>query len=335
MINAIISNNISTHTGNFGINIAFDESVTVFTISDITFAAVSGNGITGITHTLSGSGASYIVNVSVPANTQGSFSVDISGMVNVSGTAQNVVATAKTFRYDTVAGVGTTLSPLQYNTKGDQIILPVVFADDVIWFDKSDLSVKKKAGSDSFLLDLYVRGQDRKFDIVILPEQGTWGAVGVDIIGDVIKETNLTRKSVDVDELLVSYNNVTPVIADVETPFKSTDGWWNIALEMESPIVDFGIHSIITGIEHKQDFIYRGLRLDVKPEDMPPVFSDVYPFAEVQRKHCVGDWEYVDLMSTEQARYFWVKLNPKSSENKTPEILLKDQNGLSPVSVAI
>ena len=270
MINAIISNNVSTHTGNFGINIVFAEAVTGFDISDITFTAVDGNGITGISHTLSGSGASYIVNVSVPSNVQGSFSVNITGMVNVSGTAQNVVATVKTFRYDTVAGVGTTLSPLSYNAAGDQIILPVTFASDVIWFDKSDLDVEKRAGSDAFLLDLYVRGQDRNFDIIFLPAAGTWGAIGVDITGDVINENYLTRKTVDVEALLISYNNLTPTLKDVETPFKSSDGWWNIGLELESPAVGFGIHSIITGIDHQQSFIYRGLRLDVKPAKMPP-----------------------------------------------------------------
>ena len=59
----------------------------------------------------------------------------------------------------------------------------------------------------------------------------------------------------------------------------------------------------------------------------------MYPFSDAQEKHCVGDWETVDLRSTEQGRYFWVKL--KSDEDKMPEILLKDVHGLQNISVAV
>lgn len=332
-INAVISNDISTHIGNFSVNIAFAENVTDFVISDLAFSAVSGNGLNNIARTLTGSGSTYMVNVSVPERVTGSFSVDITGQVMVDGTAQDVVATAKTFRYDTIFDVNTSFQSLRYNDSENEIVLPIRFDDDVFWFDKSDLSIEKKAGSEAYLLDHYVRGEGTNYEVVFHPAGGTWGAICVDITGEVIKESDLVREIVNVEPVLVSYNNRTPTLANVGTPFKSEDDWWNIALEFEYPVVGFGIHSIITGIEHEQDFIYCGRSLDVKPDTVPPAFSSVYAFSEVQGRHCVGDWEYIDLMSTEQGRYFWVKL--KSDSDKSPEVLLKDVHGLRPVSVSI
>ena len=341
-INAVISNEIGTHIGNFSVNIAFAKDVTDFDISDLTFAAASGNGLTNIKRMLTGSGATYMVNVSVPSNVSGSFSVEITGEVMVDGGSERVVATAKTFRYDTIFDVRTAFLPLRYYDEDydedNEIILPIQYDEDVLWFDKSDLFVERKAGTEAYLLEHYVRGADADYEVVFLPARGTWGAIGVDITGEVIKETDLVREIVNVDPVLISYNNLLPTLADVDTPFMSEDGWWNVGLSFEYPVVGFGIHSIITGIEHSQDFIYRGLSMDVKPSSVPPSFSDVYPFAEVSGQHCVGDWEYVDLKSTEQGRYFWVKLHPNNSgaeSDEVPEILLKDVNGLRPVSVAI
>lgn len=334
-INAVISNDISTHIGNFTVNIAFAEEVTDFVISDLTFTAVDGNGLTDISRVLTGSGGNYMVNVSVPADVKGSFSVAITGEVLVSGVAERVVATVKTFRYDTIFDVRTAFLPLRYSDLENEVILPIQFDEDVIWFDKSDLFVKRRAGSLAYLLEHYVRGEDSDYEVVFHPARGTWGAIGVDITGEVIKESDLVREIVNVDPVLISYNNLPGVLADVDTPFMSADGWWNVGLSFEYPVVGFGIHSIITGIDHKRSFIYRGLSLDVEPENVPPAFSSVYAFSEVQGKHCVGDWEYVDLKSTEQGRYFWVKLQPGDNEDDVPEILLKDENGLRPVSVAM
>lgn len=334
-INAVISNDISTHIGNFSVNIAFAKDVTDFVISDVTFTAVDGNGLTDIGRVLTGRGAAYMVNVSVPSDVKGSFSVAITGEVLVDGSAERVVATVKTFRYDTIFDVRTSFLPLRYNDLENEVILPIQFDEEVIWFDKSDLFVKRRAGSVAYLLDHYVLGADSDYEVVFQPARGTWGAIGVDITGEVIKESDLVREIVHVDPVLISYNNLPGVLADVDTPFMSADGWWNVGLSFEYPVVDFGIHSIITGIEHSRDFIYRGLSMDVKPSSVPPSFSDVYPYGEVQGKHCVGDWEYVGLKSTEQGRYFWVKLQSDSEPEKMPEILLKDENGLRPVSVAL
>lgn len=335
MVRANITNDLVTHIGNFSVNIAFAEAVTDFALSDLVFTAVSGNGLNDLSWTLTGVQSTYMVNISVPADVQGSFSIGITGQVSVSGTGQDVVAVVKTFRYDTIFEVETAFSRLRYNAAVSEIILPMRFSEDVLWFDRSDLSVEWKAGSEAYFLNYHVLGEGSDYEVMFRPMDETWGAVCVDLTGEVVKESDLVREIVHVEPILISYNNLTPTLADVGTPFRSDDGWWNISLSFESPIVGFGIHSLSVGIDIAADFIYRGLNLDVEPEGVPPPFSDVYPFSEVQGKHCVGEWEYVDLRSEEQARYFWVKLRSDTESEKVPEILLKDVHGLLPVSVAI
>lgn len=324
MINANITNHIQTHIGDFTVNVAFAKDVEDFDLANVSFAAVSGNGTMGVSFLFTGSGSNYMITVIVPDGVEGSFSVNITGQVTVDGSAQDVVATERVFSYDTIFDVRTTFGGLRYND--EKIVLPINFAEDVLWFDKSDLLVEGKAGSDAYLIDYYIRGKDADYEVVFNPALGTWGAVCVDITGEVVKEADLVREIVNVDPLLISYNHLSPVLADVGTPFKSDDGWWNIAVAFEYPVVGFGIHSIITGISHTQLFIYQGMSLDVKPEIDPPAFSDVYPFESVQGQHCVGDWISVGEVSTEQGRYFWVKLNTVSDE--MPEIFLKEEDAI-------
>lgn len=118
-----------------------------------------------------------------------------------------------------------------------------------------------------------------------------------------------------------------PVITDLTVPYQTDDGWWNFCVTFKYPVLGFGIHSLITGIDHISDFIYRGERLDVKPELAPPSFSDTYRFEDVQSAHCVNGWEYSDLQNTVQSRYFWVKLKPPASDTDTaPEISLREDD---------
>ncbi len=155
----------------------------------------------------------------------------------------------------------------------------------------------------------------------------------IDFSGDVVKVSDLEVNSVDATPMLFSYNRIAPTIANIGTPFKSADDWWNILIEFESPVVGFEIHSIITGIEHTDDFIYRADTLDVQPAEMPPAFSDLYAHDDVQFSHCINGWTYIDLQNTVQAKFFWVKL--LSDDDKTPEVSLRETDTqLKAVSVA-
>ena len=206
MINANITNHTSVHNGTFSINIVFDASITDFTKSDITFRAASGNGITDLIFSeITGTGASYMLTVTVPNNVAGGFSVEIDGQVNVSGISQSVDATPRTFQYDTIPNVTTTMKAVDYQENGE-ITLQVEFSTDVMWFDKTDLRLQWMAGNDPSLMDYYITGSGREYRIYFQPAKGTSGAILVDISGSVQRTSGLMREIVNISPTLISYN---------------------------------------------------------------------------------------------------------------------------------
>ena len=224
----------------------------------------------------------------------------------------------------------------------DEIMLPIMFGENMYWFEKSDMTIAKVSGSDPVKMCYCVNNKvengairDDKYKAIFQPAHGTAGAIFVDITGEVVKKTDLMGEFAVVDPVLISYNRLPVAIKDMSTPYKTSDGWWNVFIAFEYPVVGFGIHTVLTGIDHKQDFIYRGMSLDVPPPEPPPPFSAEYSYAVAQKFHCVGDWATVDLQSDVQAKYFWLKLN--GDDRKMPEVLLKDPQVLeylTPVSVA-
>lgn len=206
MINANITNYTKVHNGAFSINIAFDRSVTDFTKSDITFRAVSGNGITNLTFSeITGIGSSYMLSVTVPKNVAGAFSVEIDGQVSVSGESQSVVATSRTFNYDTIPNVTTTMKQVDYQENGE-ISLHLAFSADVLWFDKTDLRIQRMAGDDPALMDYYITGSGREYRVVFQPSLGTRGAILVDIAGSVQKASGLMREIVNITPTMIVYD---------------------------------------------------------------------------------------------------------------------------------
>lgn len=334
-INAVITNNIGTHIGDFPINIAFAAEVSDFVLSDLTFTAVSGNGTTGVVfRQVTGSGANYMVAVSLPSNVEGAFSVEITGQVAVNGVVQDVVATVKTFRYDTIFDVSTVFLPLRYNDAENEIVLPVQFGESVFWFDKSDLSIEEKVGTPAYLIEHYVRGEDANYDVVFNPAPQTWGAICVNIAGEVVKETDLVREIVNATPMLISYNKLPVLIKDVATPTKSKDGYWNVIVTFEYPIENFSAGDMILGINTTALLMYRGLTLDVQPDDVLPDIGKHYDPTVAPANHKIGDWQYHGVGRTaEQGRYFYIKFI--SADTDMPEVLLREKNGIKPVSVAI
>ncbi len=206
MINANITNYITVHSGTFSINIVFDTNVTDFTKSDITFRAVSGNGISDLTFSeITGVGSSYMLTVTVPSGVVGAFSVEIDGQVSVSGVSQSVESTSRTFNYDTIPNVTTTMKSVDYQQNGE-INLQVAFSADVLWFDKTDLRIQRMAGDDPSLMDYYITGSGREYRVVFLPARGTRGAILVDIDGSVQRTSGLMREIVNITPTMIVYD---------------------------------------------------------------------------------------------------------------------------------
>ena len=323
MINANITNHIDTHIGSFPINITFAQPVTDFTPADITLTAQNGNGLTAITHTLTGTDATYILSVNVPPNVEGAFTLAITGTVNINGTSHNVIATPRIFRYDTVFNVPITFGDPQYNTATPQIVLPISFGENVLWFDKFDLHIQHLAGAPAHHMHYYVRGQNANYEAVFTPATDTWGAITVDITGEVAKEANLVREIVN-----------TPDAHHIQHP-QAHNRQHRHTLQNRRRLVEHRHnvhtshhrlrhthphhrHRLSASIHISRHSIRRAIQRTATP------FSTDYDYVQAQRQHCVGDWISVDLQSEEQARYFWVKL--KSTSPHTPEIRIRQSS---------
>lgn len=307
MINANITNHDTVHNGTFNINIVFDQNVTDFTTPDITLTPVSGNGTTGLTFSaITGTGTTYTIIVTVPQDVEGAFTLAIDGQVSVSGISQAVNATPRTFTYDTITHVTTTLKQLDHRDNGE-IALQLAFSHDVLWFNKTDLRIKRITGDDPSLLDYYITGSGRDYQAVFVPAPNTRGAVLVDITGTVQRTTGMLREIVNATPILVPYNNLIPVPKHISTPFKGTDGHWNVLIAFTHPIIGFGVDAIDFGVPAKQPVLYRAISLHKQPAPVPDYTVGT------QAHHCIGDWEYIgDSNSEAQAKYFWLRFQSDS-----------------------
>ena len=214
-----------------------------------------------------------------------------------------------------------------------EIEVDVTFDADIESLHRTDFGITKLSGSDIFGSWFFLSGPyspddpdssvEEYYKFHVLPDEDTEGSFLVDIDGGVLPVGGTTVIPVEYIPVLIPYNDLKPVIQEVETPYRGEDDWWNILVVLEHPVMGFGIHSITTGIKHVDDIIYTAQTLDNRPEEVPPDFTDsdgVYPVPEGQ--HFVNGWEYTDLQNEYQGRYFWVKVKPDEDEDRIPEILL-------------
>lgn len=310
MINANITNHNTVHNGTFNINIVFDQNVTDFTIPDIAFTPTSGNGTTGLIFSaITGNNTTYMIIVTVPPDVQGAFTIAIDGQVTVSGTSQTVNVTPRTFTYDTITHITTTLKQLDYRHNGE-IALQLAFSHDVLWFNKTDLRIKRITGDDPSLLDYYITGRGRNYQAVFQPAPNTHGAVLVDITGTVQRTTGVMREIINAAPILVPYNNLEPVPNHISTPFKGADGYWNVLIVFTHPVIGFGVDSIDFGVSVTQPVLYRAMSLHKQPPPVPDYA------AGTQAPHCIGDWVYLgNSNSVKQGRSFWLRFLSEAAPN--------------------
>ena len=343
MINANITAHSGIYIGNFTIAISFEQPVTDFTESDLTIVGTIGNGTAGVQWDLTGTGKDYMLSVMLPEGKQGRFSVSISGQVQVMGEsqAQDVVADSITVAYDTIREVNATFGELEYRDNGD-IALPITFYDQdtqtdkepVLWFDKTDLMLTKFIGDDIYCHDynLISKGDDpdavegADYEVVFTPSENTAGAFKVEMTGEVVKAEGLIREITPVTPKLIVYNNITPVLIDMDTPEEIAPRIWNTSLAFNVPIIGLGIQKFIYGVQTETPALYRAGSLDVEPDPLPLVERN-----NIHLNACIGDWIYEtdNHNSQVQAKFWTLRFKTPVAETGTPELFLKE-NAVAP-----
>lgn len=230
-VNASITGHSGTKTGNFPLMVAFTApitSVTGFDDADITITAVSGNGITGVTFEVTGSGADYNIVFQLPEDVSGSFMVAISGMVTVEGSSgpEAVMANSPIVTYNNITNIRATLDKTHAEYReGGIVAIPMTFGENVIAPSKTICKFSNPtdpgagiAGIEGF----YLVGADDAYELVVQIGEEKKGKFVVGFEGDVLKAASGVWDNVTNNQSLAdrtfAYDTRAPRIVDYDIP---------------------------------------------------------------------------------------------------------------------
>ena len=236
MATANITAPSGTQNGNFNVTVTFASAVEDFTAADITIAAVSGNGITGITFSISGSGMTYNVPFTLPEDVVGSFSISITGQVTVSGVSESVTATARTVSYDNVTNVAATFGTVAYRD-GGVLAVPITFAKSVLAPAKSIFSITRVSGD--YLTDVHYRlvGEDKTYTLIFEIPPDRKGSLQIACDGYVLQKGTLLWDDITCSSKTVNYDTRVPFIENYDIPASYVHGEkFDVILQFNVPV---------------------------------------------------------------------------------------------------
>ena len=266
-----ISENVISNTMFNGL-ITFAGDVTLFDETDIQLTAVDGNGITGVTFTVTQSTPStYALNFTLPADAEGQFSIQATGTVLPDGetTEQAIVANpaAPVVTYDTsVAAVATWGTP-DYTVGEAQIRIPITFASDVVVADTAVFKVSPVAPltlSDLVGLEASINGAGTDWVLYLTVPLDLDGEVSIDIVGEIFKVSTHVYDTVTIAALTLPVNTIIPEVIRREQPGNYTHGqrydvvWqFNVGVQFYNP-EDFYNDPSATPLDY---FVFSGAQL--------------------------------------------------------------------------
>ena len=194
-----------TNTSPIPVTMTFSESVTGFEAADITVT----NGTKG---TLSGSGASYTINVT-PSG-QGAVTVDIAaGVATDAAGNTNTVATQLSRTFDTVAPTVTLSSTAANPTNTSLVPVAITFSESVTGFEAADITVTN--GTKGTL-----SGSGASYTISVTPSGQ--GAVTVDIAAGIATDA-AGNTNTEATQLSRTFDTVAPTVTLSSTAANPTN----------------------------------------------------------------------------------------------------------------
>ena len=270
-----------TQSGNFNVTVTFASAVEDFTAADITIAAVSGNGITGVTFDVTGSGMTYNVPFQLPEDVSGSLQIRITGQVTVSGVSESVTATARTVAYDNITSVAATFGTVAYRDNG-VLAVPVTFAKAVLAPAKSIFQITR--GSGDALTDMRYRlvGEGTAYELIFEIPPDRNGRFRIACDGDVLQKGTLLWDNIACSQKTVTYDTRVPFIENYDIPASYVHGekfdvvlQFNVPVTFISPKEKFGSDDA-TYLDH---FIFEGADLG-----LPTLYrkkNNTYPTGDI------------------------------------------------------
>ena len=324
-VNATLLPPDGTHTGNFSVSISMNQNITGFTKTDISLTAVSGNGVTGVDFTLTGSNNSYILTFTLPANASGSFSIAITGTVTRAGqsTPETVTGNIPTIRYDTRGAVQTRFGTVAYR-EGGVVAVPVTFGEIVIAPAKSIFAVKHVSGDALTDIEYRLIGKNTAFELIFEIPPDRSGSFKVTANGDVFKVASSTWDPVVITPAHkdIAYDTRVPVLENYDIPSNYTPGavfdvilQYDLACTVNNPIDFFGDDDAT----YLDFFIFEGA--DLGTPNLYRKTDDTYPtlpigtVSDTDKTPPVADWTQQHLQVTPATIYLlrWHAVNANAT----------------------
>ena len=216
-VSANITAPTGTQSGNFNVTVTFASPVTDFTASDITIAAVSGNGTTGVTFQVTGSGTTYNVPFQLPEDVAGSLRISITGQVTESGVSETVTATARTVVYDNVTNVTVTFGTVA-SRDGGVLAIPVTFAKAVIAPARSIFTLTRVSGDYLEGVAYRLVGEGTAYTLIIEVPPDRKGSLQVACDGYVVQADTGLWDDITCTVITVTYDTYQPFVFDQDVP---------------------------------------------------------------------------------------------------------------------
>ena len=328
MANAELSTSAGTKTGTFIVNVSIDPS-TGIDESDFVLRGLRENGIAGVGFELSDITANRNFNLSftLPDNKEGSFSVEMTGMVIPEGSSnpEAVMSNTLIIVYDTTANVSMTFGEVDADSYQENgiIVVDVTFMEAVAFLSKTVFQVKKVQDADPALdgieYAIFRKGEsDTAFELVFtVPPNHPSKRFQIEANGDVRKASTGVWDNAVATPITVNYDTRVPELKDYDIQGFYTPGanLFDLVLEYDTrcTLTDPAGHFTDAGPgdtpNYADFFIFEGAEISNDPPNFYRYTGDgepSYPIPAFPDDNGNADWTNQGLQ-TEEATFYLLR----------------------------